>query len=91
MHIFIYIYGHSEKDYIRSTVKRILTSLGWRVCVLNWRGFNSILKSTRVSCPADISDMERVFDHVAGSSVCCSALQRVAGCCRVLQCVAECV
>ena len=55
--------GHSEKDYIRSCVQKVLRDLRWRVCVMNWRGFNSSLQSTRVSCPADISDMERVFDN----------------------------
>ena len=57
--------GHSEKDYIRSMVNHVLQTLGWRVCVMNWRGFNCTLKSTRVSCFADISDMEHVFNHVA--------------------------
>ena len=31
---------------------------------MNWRGFNSVLRSKRVSCPADISDMERLFERV---------------------------
>ena len=56
--------GHSEKDYIRSMVQKVLQGLQWRVCVMNWRGFNSALKSTLVSCFADISDMERVFKYV---------------------------
>jgi predicted alpha/beta-fold hydrolase len=57
--------GHSEKDYIRSMTQKILQGLGWRVCVMNWRGFNSTLKSARVSCPADTSDMEQVFHHAS--------------------------
>jgi predicted alpha/beta-fold hydrolase len=57
--------GHSQKDYIRSAVQKIRQGLGWRVCVMNWRGFNSVLRSARVSCPADITDMVRVFDHAS--------------------------
>eukprot|EP00287_Rhodomonas_sp_CCMP768_P002340 CAMPEP_0196738314 /NCGR_PEP_ID=MMETSP1091-20130531/15743_1 /TAXON_ID=302021 /ORGANISM="Rhodomonas sp., Strain CCMP768" /LENGTH=452 /DNA_ID=CAMNT_0042082275 /DNA_START=16 /DNA_END=1374 /DNA_ORIENTATION=- len=64
--IFPGLAGHSGKDYIRSVAKKVVTSLGWRVCVLNWRGFNSPLASAKVFRPDDISDMETVI-NVAGS------------------------
>ena len=46
------------------TYTQVLRALGWRVCVMNWRGFNSVLRSKRVSCPADISDMQCLFERV---------------------------
>ena len=46
------------------THTQVLRALGWRVCVMNWRGFNSVLRSKRVSCPADISDMQCLFERV---------------------------
>eukprot|EP00961_Rhodomonas_salina_P260006 3513775-Rhodomonas_salina.1 len=62
--IFPGLAGHSGKDYIRSVVKKVVTGLGWRAVVLNWRGFNSPLASAKVFRPDDISDMEAVINAV---------------------------
>ncbi|KAJ1494129.1 hypothetical protein T484DRAFT_1766676, partial [Baffinella frigidus] len=50
--------GHSGKDYIRSVTSILTKNLGWRVCVLNWRGFNAPLVSNKVFQPHDIADTE---------------------------------
>mmetsp|Transcript_5380 Transcript_5380/g.10808 ORF Transcript_5380/g.10808 Transcript_5380/m.10808 type:complete len:453 (-) Transcript_5380:238-1596(-) len=62
--VFPGLAGHSGKDYIRSTVRKVIDSLGWRACVMNWRGFNSPLESTKVFRPDCISDMETAISTV---------------------------
>jgi len=63
--VFPGLAGHSDKDYIRSFVKRIMTALKWKVCVLNWRGFNCPLKNGKVSSPVDLTDMTMTIYHAS--------------------------
>lgn len=55
--------GHSGKDYIRSVTSILTKNLGWRVCVLNWRGFNAPLVSNKVFQPHDIADTELFVEN----------------------------
>lgn len=62
---------HSQ-DYIRSVVNVVTSHLGWRVCVLNWRGFNKApISKKKVFRPDDIGDMQLAIEsankkHPAG-------------------------